>query len=185
MLTMAGVLQIGAIIKEDVTKNGDKVVYFTGYARRGEESDKVFCKVFGKNAEYLLRNLPKKADGSYSSRKIEISGYLETYTQKKSDKCEPYVIQPSDLDASLGSLYQPIQIVVTKEVDEEKFLIRINHLEFVDKKKDANFVEIHASTKKIHEGEKPIQRPANLTNNNDNSADKPTSSLKIPEELKN
>ena len=144
MMTMSGVLQIGAIIKEDVTKNGDKMVYFVGYSRRGEEYDKIFCKVFGKQAEYLIRNLPKKEDGTYASRKIEVSGFLETYTQRRAEKCDPYILQPSELDVRFGTLNQAIQIIFTKEMEEDKFLLRVNHLEFVDKKKEVEFVEIFA-----------------------------------------
>lgn len=143
MLHFSGMLQLAAIVKEDTTKNGDKLVYFTGYSRRGEDSDKVFCKVYGNTAEYLMRNLVKKDDGKYVSRKIYVAGYLETYVQTRTESLPPKLLEPSDLDPQYGMLTQSIKIVFKRETKEEKFLLKVSHLDFEDKKRDLETIEIY------------------------------------------
>lgn len=145
MLTISGVVQICAIIREDVDREGQTVVFFSAYAKRDNQSDKVYLKASGKNASYLLRNLPRKPDGKYGSRKITFSGRFETYERTKRESTDPISIDPGSLDPRYGFLKQPIQMKFTKEVKEEKYIINISYLEFVDKRQDAEVVEIFSA----------------------------------------
>lgn len=143
MIHFSGTFQLAAIVKEDTTKKGDKIVYFTAYSRRGDQSDKVFCKCFGNTAEYLMRNLTKKADGKYASRKLYIAGTLETYKQNKQETLPAKVITPDMLDKQLGVLKESIQISFTRDVEEEKFMLKVSYLDFEDKKKETEIIEIY------------------------------------------
>lgn len=145
MIHFSGTFQLAAIVKEDTTKKGDKMVYFTAFSRRGDQSDKVFCKCFGSTADYLMRNLTKKADGKYASRKLYLAGTLETYKQPKQETLPAKVITPEMLDKQLGVLKESIQISFTREVEEEKFMLKISYLDFEDKKKDSEIIEIYRS----------------------------------------
>lgn len=146
MIHFSGVFQLAAINKEDQTRSGDKIVYFTAFSRRGDQSDKVFCKVFGKTAEYLMRNLTKKDDGKYISRKMELAGTIETYKQAKMETLPGKTITPDMLDPQLGLLKTSITINFTREVEEEKFMFKVSYLEFVDKKRETEVIEIYRGT---------------------------------------
>lgn len=142
MLHVSGVVQLAAIVKEDETKNKDKIVYFTAFTRRGDKDDKVFCKVYGNTAEYLIRNLIKKDDGSYKSRKLYIAGNIEIYKQNRPVTI-PKVVPRTALPAQLGVLKEDITIQFTKEMEEDKMMIKVSFLEFEDKKKDTETIEIY------------------------------------------
>lgn len=146
MIHFSGTFQLAAINKEDTTKSGDKIVYFTCFSRRGEQSDRVFCKVFGKSAEYLMRNLVKKEDGSYKSRKLYLAGSIETYETTKQESLPPKEILPQDLPAQYGVLKEPIAIIFTREAKEITYCFKVSHLDFEDKKKETESIEIFRST---------------------------------------
>lgn len=146
MLTISGVIQIGAILKEETTREGLFTVLFTGYAKRGQVSDKVLLKAIGNDARYLMNNLSKRDDGSYISRKITISGFYQTYKKTKRETSDPQTLSPDTLDARFGFLKQPIQIQFSKEVVEDRSIILINYLEFVDKRRESEFVEVFATS---------------------------------------
>lgn len=142
MLHISGVVQLAAVVKEDETKNKDKIVFFTAFTRRGDKDDKVFCKVYGNTAEYLIRNLVRKDDGSYKSRKLYIAGNIETYKQTKPVNI-PKVVPKSALPPQLGVLKEDITIHFTKEMEEDKMMIKVSFLEFEDKKKESETIEIY------------------------------------------
>lgn len=146
MIHFSGTFQLAAINKEDTTKSGDKVVYFTCFSRRGDQSDRVFCKVYGKSAEYLMRNLVKKEDGSYKSRKLYLAGSIESYETTKTESLPPKELRPQDLPPQFGVLKEPIAIILTREAKETTYCFKVSFLDFEDKKKETESIEIFRST---------------------------------------
>lgn len=142
MLHISGVVQLAAIVKEDETKNKDKIVYFTAFTRRGDKDDKVFCKVYGNTAEYLIRNLIKKDNGDYKSRKLYIAGNIETYKQNRPVTI-PKTVPKDALPPQLGVLKEDITIQFTKEMEEDRMMIKVSYLDFEDKKKNSETIEIY------------------------------------------
>ena len=143
MIHFSGVFQLAGISKETETRNGDKKVYFSAFSRRGDQSDKVFCEVYGKTAEYLMRNLTKKSDGKYISRKLYLAGSVETYKATKTETLPGPPLYPDMLEAQYGVLKVPLTLSFVREVQEEKFIFRVSYLEFEDKKKESERLEVH------------------------------------------
>lgn len=146
MIHFSGVFQLAGISKETETKNGDKKVYFSAFSRRGEQSDKVFCEVYGRTAEYLMRNLTQRSDGKYISRKLYLAGSVETYKSTKTENLPGPPLHPEMLDAQYGVLKVPLTISFVREVQEEKFIFKVSYLEFEDKKKEAERLEVHIAS---------------------------------------
>lgn len=161
MIHFNGSFQLGAVVKEDFATEGDKVVYFVAFSKRGKNnSDEVFCKVTGKTADVFIKNLIKRDDGSYKSRRMYLEGVLETYKKQKREVLPPKTIKPDDLDENLGKLFLPIAIVFERNVEEQKVVLKVNHLEFVDKKNEDEKLEIFQLENDQGKGQ-------DLENNND------------------
>jgi hypothetical protein len=136
MINYYGIFQLVKVHKEDKTRKGDTVVYFTAATRRTEkDTDFKFFKVYGQDADYMLRNLIKGEDGKYKSRKMHLQGYVETYNENQEVKCTAN-LKPEHIPEQLGFLNKVITInaKTTTQVQRDTYVVK--HLEFVDKQND-------------------------------------------------
>lgn len=141
MIKFYGIFQLVKIIKEDKTKKNDTMVYFSACSRRSDkDTDFKLFKMFGDQADFMLRNLTKGNDGNYQSRKMFIEGYVETYTANKDVSCIAE-LTPDLIPQQIGLLKQSITVKAKTniKVDQDTYVVR--HMEFVDKPKDTG-VEI-------------------------------------------
>ena len=108
MINFYGVFQLVKVHKEDKTKRGDTVVYFTAATKRTEQdTDFKFFKMFGNDADFFLRNLIKDSDGKYKSRKMFIHGYVSTYYDNEEVKCTAS-LTPEHIPQQLGYINKNI-----------------------------------------------------------------------------
>ena len=141
MIEYHGVFQLVKVVKEDKTGKGDTAVYFTAATKRfDKDTDFKFFKVFGQQADFMLRNLIKGNDGKYQSRKMYLTGYVETYTENQEVVCEAD-IETSAIPPNIGLLKQNITVKCKTIIKVPKDIYMVRHLEFVDKPKD-NGLEI-------------------------------------------
>jgi hypothetical protein len=141
MIEYHGVFQLVKVIKEDKTGKGDTAVYFTAATKRfDKDTDFKFFKVFGQQADFMIRNLIKGNDGKYQSRKMYLTGYVETYTENQDVVCEAD-IETSAIPPNIGLLKQNITVKCKTIIKVPKDVYRVSHLEFVDRPKD-NALEI-------------------------------------------
>lgn len=142
MIEYNGIFQLVKVVKEDKTKkSGDTVVYFTAASKRTEkDSDFKLFKIYGHNADFMLRNMTKGNDGKYQSRKMYLAGYVETYIENQDVVCEAD-IETSAIPPNIGLLKSNITVKcrTTIRVPKDTYVVRT--LEFVDKPKD-NALEI-------------------------------------------
>lgn len=136
MIKFYGVFQLVKIHKEDKTKKGDTMVYLTAASNRGEDkTDFKFFKIYGKNAEFLLRNLQKDDKGKYKSRKMFLEGYVETYMDNQEVECTAN-LKKEKVPEQAGFLKVDLKIKAKTTVQVQRDTYIVNHFEFVDKKKD-------------------------------------------------
>ena len=134
MIQFYGIFQLVDVVKEDKIKNdGTKVIYFkAGSNSPGKDKGDIkFCKIYGKQAEYFINNLRKKDNGKYASRRLYLTGYIETY--KKEEKIAfNQVVPPNAIPAKLGKLYESIVVNISKIMEREYECYRVTNLEFAD-----------------------------------------------------
>lgn len=141
MIEFHGVFQLVKVVKEDKTSKGNTAVYFTAATKRSDtETDFKLFKVFGQQADFMLRNLIKGNDGKYQSRKMYLTGFVETYNDNQEVTCEADV-ESSAIPPNIGLLKTNITIKCKTIIKVPKDIYSIRHLEFVDKPKD-NGLEI-------------------------------------------
>ena len=141
MIKFYGVFQLVKVVKEDKTRGGDTAVYFTAASRRTDkESDFKLFKIFGKDADYMLRGLTKNNDGKYNSRKMFIEGYVETYMDTQDVACTAD-ITPDLIPVELGILKKSLTIKAKTQIKVQRDTYVVKHVEYVDKQKD-NGLEI-------------------------------------------
>lgn len=141
MIKFYGVFQLVKVIKEDKTKKGDTIIYFSAASKRTEkDTDFKLFKMFGDQADFFLRNLTKGNDGQYQSRKMFIEGYVETYLSNQDVACIAE-LAPSMIPQQIGLLKQGITVKAKTTIKISKDTYAVRHFEFVDKPKD-NEVEI-------------------------------------------
>lgn len=136
MMKFYGIYQLVEVKAKDVTKSGQTVVYFIAASKRGEDkTDFFFCKMFGKNADFFLRNLAKNEEGKYKSRKMFLEGTVETFKAKREVVCLAKVNKDS-INKQTGVLYNDITIKATNEIQELQYSLLVKNIEFLDKKSD-------------------------------------------------
>lgn len=136
MIKFYGIFQLVKINKEDKTKKGDTMVYFTAASNRGEDkTDFKFFKMYGQNADFLLRNLQKDDKGKYKSRKMMIEGYVETYMDNQEVECTAN-LKKDKVPEQAGFLKVDLKIKAKTTVQVQRDTYVVNHFEFVDKKKE-------------------------------------------------
>jgi len=137
MIEFHGVFQLVKVVKEDKTGKGNTAVYFTAATKRSDtETDFKLFKVFGQQADFMLRNLIKGNDGKYQSRKMYLTGYVETYNDNQEVTCEADV-ETSAIPPNIGLLKTNITIKCKTIIKVPKDIYSVRHLEFVDKPKDS------------------------------------------------
>lgn len=136
MIKFYGVFQLVKVVKEDKTKKGDSIVYFSAASNRGEDkTDFKFCKIVGSNADFMLRNLLKDDKGKYKSRKMMLEGYVETYTDNQEVECTAN-LKKEQIPQQAGFLKSDLKIKAKTTIQVPKDIYIVKHLEFVDKKKE-------------------------------------------------
>lgn len=141
MISFNGMFQLVKVLKEDKTRKGDTSVFFSAASHRSDkETDFKVFKVFGAQADFMLRNLVKGNDGKYQSRKMYLSGVVETYYDNQDVSCEAD-IEPNDITPNIGILKQNITVRCKTTLRIQKDMYSVKHLEFADRAKDSG-VEI-------------------------------------------
>lgn len=140
MIKTYGIYNLGKVLSESKTKSGDSFVMFSAASKRGENTDWVTFKAFGRVADYFLRGMVKNNDGKYRSRKMIIEGVLETSEQDRPIELTTE-ISPSHIPEQLGYLRNDIKIRVKTLEKMKDFAVIISSLDFLDNKKE-NEIEV-------------------------------------------
>lgn len=135
MLKTHGIFNLGKVIQESKTKNGDTYIMFSAATQRGEQTDWILCKVFGRMADYFIKNLTKNNEGKYRSRKMMIEGVVEIFDQDKEIELSANV-KPDAIPQHVGYLTKEIKVKVKTFEKMKECQLLVNYLEFVDKKKE-------------------------------------------------
>lgn len=144
MINFYGVFQLVKVHKEDKTKKGDTVIYFTAATKRTEaDTDFKFFKMYGNDADFFLRNLIRDSNGHYKSRKMFIHGYVSTYYDNEEVKCTAS-LTPEHIPQQLGYINKNIKINAKTTTKVQKDIYMVRNFEFVDSKGD-NDIEVIVS----------------------------------------
>ena len=176
MIFFNGIFQLVKVHKESKTQKGDTIVYFTGASQRAEDkTDFKFFKMIGQKADFFLRNLQKNNDGKYISRKMFISGYIETYNENQEVECTAS-LKKDKIPEQAGYLKVDLKIKAKTQVQIQRDTLMVQNFEFVDKKKDQEVsVMIDDEIEIINDS--PIIMNTSNTNNSKSKASSVTRDL--------
>lgn len=136
MIKYYGLFNLVKVIKQDKTKNGNTVVFFMAASRRTETaSDFKLFKIYGNEADFLIRNLTKDNEGNYQSRKMLLEGYVETYQDNEDVDCIAEV-EANAIPPEIGVLKMNLTIKAKTTIKVNKDIYVVKHLDFADKARD-------------------------------------------------
>lgn len=143
MIKFYGQFYLGNVTKEGKNEKGEFFALFSAVetGSMDKEAHFKFFKVKGKTAEFLIRNLRKKENGKYASRKLFLDGYILSY---KGEDTIPFTKRISEIDEALATVHTPFDITIKKKVEVEKEIFMVSRLEFADNKNDKEEVIISA-----------------------------------------